>query len=334
MLKRYKAGKHLSRAEKLFARGYYDKARSEFDKASELNPQDPAIHLRYSVFLAETNDLISAVSHVERALAARPKSAPYRLFYGRILLDFGRIKDAKKQFAEAVKLNPESQLARDYLALIEIASGDVKQGLGEMASAGLSQNTGFHARALVVLEKITRFGAEPKQSETLDVPEEEYPQGGLLRNWRSRGLLSEGIHLLDISDWKEAVRKFRRARALAPDLSETVYQEGVAHFMAGDYAASERIMQGLVDEGDEPALYYGASLAEQGRLDESIRALEKVTKPTPEYHYYLGLYLLHKGEERESRYHFEQAADKRHDLLRSTFEQACRINNVDCKNVK
>jgi tetratricopeptide (TPR) repeat protein len=319
------AGCHLSRAEKLFSAEKYDLARKEFDRATELDNRSSAVHLRYAVFLSETNDPVSAISHVERALEVRPSSAPYHLFYGRILFDCGRYKDAAEQFEAAGRQNPKSQLIKNYAALLKVVDEHIEEGLKELEDSGLSQNSAFHGRALVVLEKLVRFNGRHMRRRVLVVDEDNQPSGCFFRNWRARGYLSDGINLLDLRKWDEAVKKFKKARALAPDLLEAAFQEGVAYYMAEDYPPAEEILRGMLDEGDEPSLYYAGAVAEQGRYEESLEVLEKIVHHTPEYHYYVGLYLLSVGQDREALYHFVKAAGKRHDLLQRTFERITEI---------
>lgn len=119
-----------------------------------------------------------AVSLAERAVAAMPRAAEYRLLLGEAYLSAGRFNSAETSFADALSLSPANPTAALKLALTKTANGraDEAQGILEahksvipVADYGLAMAlAGDAPSAVAALEQEVRGGkASPKTRQNL-----------------------------------------------------------------------------------------------------------------------------------------------------------------------
>lgn len=78
----------------------------------------------------------AAVDAAEKAVAAAPDKAAYRLLLGRAYLAVGRFASAGTSFRDALTLSPDQPKGRFYLALSEIAQGRGADALPELRELG------------------------------------------------------------------------------------------------------------------------------------------------------------------------------------------------------
>ncbi|TND08543.1 MAG: hypothetical protein FD123_2047 [Bacteroidetes bacterium] len=133
----YYFGNHITQEENLAKLSpeakklTYDTAISEFRKSLACYPfyTDPTQKLGQSFM--EIGKLDSSEFYYKKALKLLPGSPTFHNNYGRMLFSAGRVEDAKKEFEQAIKFNPNYAHAENNLAsaLGTIASGKFSQSL-------------------------------------------------------------------------------------------------------------------------------------------------------------------------------------------------------------
>lgn len=119
-----------------------------------------------------------AVSLAERAVAAMPRAAEYRLLLGETYLSVGRFNSAETSFGDALSLNPGNPTAALKLALTKTANGrageaqtvlEAHKSVIPVADFGLAMAlAGDPQAAVVALEQAVRGGqATPKTRQNL-----------------------------------------------------------------------------------------------------------------------------------------------------------------------
>lgn len=103
-----------------------------FDRALQYTPNYPILEVNLGIVNGALADQghpgLSAVAeeHFRRAIALAPNDDLTHAYYGRWLLNHGRIPDAIQQLQTAVALNPAPLMQRDLLIVAEERAGDRK----------------------------------------------------------------------------------------------------------------------------------------------------------------------------------------------------------------
>src|SRR5207244_10212808 len=79
-------------------------AEAEYQVGLRSNPNSPAVHHAYSVFLAAHSEFDRALAHVDRSIALEPLSANHRVARAVILYWARRYSDSMNQAREAIEL--------------------------------------------------------------------------------------------------------------------------------------------------------------------------------------------------------------------------------------
>ena len=157
-----------------------------------------------------------AVELAERAVAAMPRSAEYRLLLGDAYLSAGRFTSADTAFADALKLNPGHDRAALKLALAKTALGQTGEAQGileahrsviPVADFGLAMAlAGDPQAAVAALEQSVRAGkANAKTRQNLAL---SYALGGRWLEARATAALDLPTDLVDkrIIEWAALAR--------------------------------------------------------------------------------------------------------------------------------
>ena len=128
--------RRVLRAEWLFRRGqrlatqeHFDEAIEAFTQAQQLRPGAAGIYLHRALALAEMSRWSEAVLVLQQAMALQPANAVLPMFLGRIYLDCEDYANAALWCARAHALHPINGHALALQALIELARGQIQQGL-------------------------------------------------------------------------------------------------------------------------------------------------------------------------------------------------------------
>jgi tetratricopeptide (TPR) repeat protein len=98
---------YLERAYQRMEGGYYRGALEDYNKALEINDQDPEIWLNRGVVKEKLNDLKGAFSDYTKAIGLNEKFEKAWLNRGNVLTKQGRYKDAADDYSAAIIFNPD-----------------------------------------------------------------------------------------------------------------------------------------------------------------------------------------------------------------------------------
>jgi tetratricopeptide (TPR) repeat protein len=108
--------------------GELEQALEAVDRALVYSPGLPAAVILKAQVLVRLDRKEDATGVLRQAVAAHPKDADLHFAYGRMLLDANELEQARAQFAEVVKLEPDNIDGLYSLALLELETRQFKSG--------------------------------------------------------------------------------------------------------------------------------------------------------------------------------------------------------------
>jgi tetratricopeptide (TPR) repeat protein len=115
--------------QRLAAQEHFDQAIETFTQAQALRPGAAGIYLHRALALAQISRWPEAVLNLRQAMALQPANAVLPMFLGRMYLDHADYANAALWCARALALRPTNCHALALQALIELARGQIQQGL-------------------------------------------------------------------------------------------------------------------------------------------------------------------------------------------------------------
>lgn len=213
-----------------------------------------------------------AVLLAERAVAAMPRAAEYRLLLGEAYLSVGRFNSAETTFADALTLSPGNPTAALKLSLVKTANGRAGEALGileahksvlPVADYGLALAlAGDPQAAVVALEQAVRGGqATPKSRQNLAL---SYALAGRWLEARAMASLDLPADIADkrIVEWSALSRPNNSWEQVASILGVTRTSDdgqptalALADFPERQYAAAAPVIQvplPVVEDAPQP----------------------------------------------------------------------------------
>lgn len=111
----------------LQAQGNYPQAAAIFALLCEMHPDKSEHHTNLGLMLRHSGDFTAAEIALRKALTLASTSHEALLNYGLLLMDMGRIAEARHTFLDACVASPESAAARIYAALACFECGDARR---------------------------------------------------------------------------------------------------------------------------------------------------------------------------------------------------------------
>jgi tetratricopeptide (TPR) repeat protein len=119
----------------------YDQAQDDFEKAEQLEPNQPLASVAKGLELAQTNDLTQALRTVRSKLASKPNDAYLLYLQADILAQSGpepgsqNFQNALRSAKRAVALQPSLVPARDLLAKLYLQAGQNQSAIEQCREA-------------------------------------------------------------------------------------------------------------------------------------------------------------------------------------------------------
>jgi tetratricopeptide (TPR) repeat protein len=110
-----------------FATGRHDEARDCFEKALELEPDDPQGHFNLAEFHYDNDNLIEAEKCCRKAIALDPDFSFAYLTLGNIYLDQEQIQESLHSFREFLK-HEKSPASKDICAEVKALIEGLQEG--------------------------------------------------------------------------------------------------------------------------------------------------------------------------------------------------------------
>lgn len=283
----------LETAQRQFDAGKYSDAVRTLEVALAAAPQDARLHHWLARCFYELRDVDRAVMAAERAVQLDPQNSAYHLWLGRAYgrraerdRSFTLARKSKREFEEAVRLDPSSTAARrdllEYLAEAPwiVGGSDDKARQQADAIARLDPVEGHLAWAKYWNEDHKPVRAEAEYRHILELkPSRVDPYFEVADFWEWRG---------DAARMEEAVEA--AARVDSADL-RLAYYRGAARVLAGNqFAEAERLLKsylaGVPLRSDRPAhsrarVMLGALYERQGRGAEALEQYREVLRLDP-----------------------------------------------------
>lgn len=229
----------LESARQQFDAGQYPQAATTLRAALERNPRDAAFHYWLARCYFELRDYDHAVQSAERSVQLDPGESVYHLWLGRAygrraeqagwFAGFSLAKKSRREFEEAVRLDPSNLLAqRDLIEFYRRAPGIVGGGEDKAwkqaeALAAVDAVEGHLARGELWADK-----KKPEQAE------QEYRLALAAKPQRLDAYLEVADFYLKRHDAVHMREVLEAARGLDPSDRRLTYYCGVVRVLAGD----------------------------------------------------------------------------------------------------
>ncbi len=204
-----------------------------------------------------------ARKHLERAVAAQPKSFEARFLLGAALVELGDPAAAIVQLRQAHLLNPEHADARKLLAAQYMAARRYGQ------AAALVDPPSDEETYLLAIESRHRAGDGARAFELAQQAAGKFPKSGQIAAWL-------GFQLQFAGRYEEAKARLRRAMELEPELPLAYQTMGDVLLKEENFAEAAQWLQRAAEKmpGDvETLLSLSRALTETGGVQRAIDLL-------------------------------------------------------------
>jgi tetratricopeptide (TPR) repeat protein len=275
-------------------------------------PGLPAAIILKAQVLVRLDRKAEATEVLRRAVAAYPQDADLHFAYGRMLLDANELEQARAQFAEVVKLEPENIDGLYSLALLELETRQFKSGekhLKQLLELNERQQNAYYylgyaareqeddAAALEWYRKVESGDywsrAQVSIAEILiqqDKLDEMQEHMGMLReenpDQAEQFYLLEGQVLSDAGLTQSAYELYTSALVSSPDSEDLLYARALTAEKLGDLVAAERDMRRILANDPENVRTMNAlgyTLADKtDRYEEALAYITSAYEKSPE----------------------------------------------------
>lgn len=292
-----RAEKEVAAGVTSFTSGDEQSAKTSFQRALVLEPNNIKAHTYLGIIADRANDLQEAERHFSAAAKIAPLEPSVRNNYGAILLRLGRIVQAREQFEASLKLDHDQPSALVNLAHIRFMTGqpdDLRAARDLFAHAQTIAPDSNIARALVItslkLNDNARAATGYRDYAARLGQENGETPAATVRAELGEALLASG--LID-----EAMSELQAALSADPSNVEALIALSRAQVQRKDIPAAGRTLEGAVARGIDVAPVYAALAdvyAAGGYFENAIPALRLAIARDPEneaYHFRYGLLL-------------------------------------------
>ncbi len=261
-------------------------ARESFDRALTLDAYSAAAHFGLGRVAAAQDDAEAAAEHFETALDLQPRADVVHGHLGRAYRQLGKLDKARSHlrrrgFEAPVFPDPLQEsmaaLATDHLqATRALRRGDFEEAIALYRRA-LDADPG---EVQVILGLTSALQSADDAAGAL----EEFRVAGRRGLRDPQFFLGYGTLAAELASSDEAIRAFREAVALAPDLRDAHFHLGVELKRLGQLESAVRHLQLAVDldpQGTDGRLELASALGMVGRGDESFARFEELIAEDP-----------------------------------------------------
>ncbi len=122
-------GKLIEIADTFYRRNQYELAFNYLRRAIAINPLAMDAQITYLKILVAAKSYDAAMAHCRKVLANDPENSALRTEYGRILALRGKEKEAREQFALAIKANANNEIPYILMGIMAEEKGNVNNAL-------------------------------------------------------------------------------------------------------------------------------------------------------------------------------------------------------------
>lgn len=130
----FSSGPHQTRAytvvAELYSRmGKHEKMEEYINKALKIDPEYYQAHQLYAKFLSQQGKHDEAIELLQKMSSKSPKNLTTKIGLGTAYIGAERLEEAKAVFEDVMKVDEECQGAKDGLATVAVANGDIPLAL-------------------------------------------------------------------------------------------------------------------------------------------------------------------------------------------------------------
>lgn len=301
-------------------------------KATELLPDDAALHSKLGDALQARGQLADAVTSYRRAVAIKPDLAEAHNNLGVALRALRELGGAVESCCSALAIDPGYAVAHNTL-------GGVLQDLGLMDEALAS-----YSRAVALkpefAEAHNNLGLALQHLGRLDDAQACYHRALAINPNFAEAHNNLGVVLRATGQLADAVTSYRRALAIKPDFAKAHNNLGIALRDIGQFDAAVKSYQLALDyrpDYDEAYHNLGGALQDLDRLDDAEACYRRALELHPHHaqlHNSLGLLLQTRGRPRDAEASYRRALaikpdfDESHNNLGAALQTLGRLEEA------
>ena len=304
------AGNYKTRGSKLLTEAKYLDAIDCFDRANQINPNDPEVWNGRGVALARLKQFDAAISSYDKAIAIPPgklalnsskrkiERKDYYLWWfnrGTALADLQKHEDALASYTQSLQIEPIFEPAWYYKGITlsklnrpfqdSIAAYDISK---QIALARIRKPQDITGEHLTWYSNGIKLAASGQYEQAI----EAYDRAIQLRADSFPMWYFKGIALFQLNRYQEALTAFDRVVQLAPEFSQGWQSRGeVLHELGQEGEAISSYEKAInIDKfwnnGQSVAnAWYGRGVAlySLGRYGESIASIDRTIKISPDF---------------------------------------------------
>lgn len=100
----------------------FAEANHEFNKALNLDPKNEAVSIQIAKSLAKLGDRGAAEAFLKQTIAQNPRSAEARIQLGILLHSKQQVREAQREWQDALLIDPTNRQAQMYLNMVDLPS--------------------------------------------------------------------------------------------------------------------------------------------------------------------------------------------------------------------
>lgn len=248
---------------------YYQPILTEVTAAPAAGPGDLPAPIADALALRHRGDFAGAIARLDRAAAAGPAPDRVALFRQSLLLEVGRVEEARAGVEAMLSQAPGNADALALRSVIRVAQNETEPALADGRRAVELDPRSAPARIALSYAQQASLQLEAART-TMEEAVAAHPGDALAHARLAEILLTLGYR-------SEAERSARRAADLAPDLGRAQTVLGFAALVrqqAGEAQATFERAVRLEPADPQPRLGLGLALIRQGRLEAGRNEIE------------------------------------------------------------
>jgi len=274
--------------------GHLDEADALYEQVLRVEPEHADALQLWGVVAHQRGDHAAALPRIARALAIDGGQATFHCNYGNVLQALGRLDDADRAYADAIRLQPKLAEAHNNRASLLLQRGRHDEAISEYRQAirCAPDATMFRINLAAAFEALGRVDDAVAALGGAIALEPRQPQ------W----LAMRGLLLANHGRTAEAVESLRRAAELAPDAAELHCNLGVALIETGADAEARDVLRRAI--ALDPSLHLahynlGVARLRAGEFDDALASFRTASSLNPQHAEALvneGFILWRRGE--------------------------------------
>jgi Flp pilus assembly protein TadD len=219
---------------------YTEEFKSQAQERMSMLKSGTEWQMAHQQFLA--GDLDKSLKTVNRSLAINPRVAKSHVLKGRILIEKGRLEEARDSLLEAEKLDAENVEAQYYLGIVHEQFSQSADALARYQKAA-DLDTANPQYVIAASEMMCQLGQFDQAEQYINARKQNFEYNAALRQ-------SLGHIAMLRNDPKTAAERFNEALLLAPDDDAILEDVAMSQMACGNFSEAEFAASKLLEKAD------------------------------------------------------------------------------------